>query len=143
MSKIKGIINDGYTEKAYLSEVAGIHPEVRFKFRPMLIERFLDMEEAFQREKSLKVKRQISATYLEEQLVEWDLRDDKDQVVSIKAPLLIRLKPLLYNKIFAIVVGDAATEQDPTWDDEERTEDVKKRLAMFSNETPESTDPKN
>lgn len=112
---MQNFINDGYTESAYLRPIDRLHGEVRFQFRPMLVE-----ERALVFEKSGQVKQddyeRRSASLIVKKLVSWSLTvpdNGEDKPLPITAINFLRLKPAIYTRITAIVLGLDTSDADP------------------------------
>ncbi len=111
------VIADGYTEPGYIKEVSGIHGDVRFTFRPMTVDARSALYALSDKMKP-EAYDQKCAAELAAHLTSWDITDGKDVAVPISAKATINLKPLLFNRLLSIVVGQAATDLDPDWDED-------------------------
>lgn len=108
-------INDGYTETAVLHEVPGLYPRVEFTFRPMLIEQRVFYYKVAQKLEGVQLRRLI-AGHLAQQLVEWDVKDRKGNVVPITVDNVMRLKSRFFDRLFAVVSTEEAPDESPDRD---------------------------
>jgi hypothetical protein len=129
------IEDDGYTEDGYIAEVPRLHPALRFRFRPMLsTERAQAMRDMGKAINSPNAKQSeiISAKLMAERILEWDLKDGSGNIVPVTADMILRVKPQLSNRLYAIVVlgtapsdEDPESEKEPTSQEEQETGDLK------------------
>lgn len=111
--------NDGYTEQGYIAARPGLHPAVRFRYRPSTQEEWA----ALQTEIAGAKKGQgvaLNARYIARKLVAWDLKDDKGDLVPRSATQVARLKPALFEVLYGIVIGMIPSDRDP---DEQKTQE--------------------
>lgn len=106
------IPNDGYTESGYVAEVPRLHPAVRFKFRPALSEQRALYVEAADQYKASKLKT-VEAALLAKLLVSWDLKDPAGNPAPLDEKGLARVKPLLFNRLFRVALGEEPSDDDP------------------------------
>lgn len=111
-------IDDGYTERGFLTAIPGLHPAVAFSYRPMLLTELARFAERTAHASQDAVRRE-AARWLSLKLVEWDLCDSQNRTVPIFAttfPLdnLLRVKPCVFVRMWKIVCGDAPS--DPPFD---------------------------
>lgn len=104
--------DDGYTEDAYIAAVPGIHGAFRFKYRPMLIEEQSALSFAG-REMKPAAYDQKCGKEMAAKLVEWSLCDKRGEPVPVSVRAVLMLKPRLFNRLFAIVLGNDASDPDP------------------------------
>lgn len=121
--EVSGLILDGYTRPGYIAKVPYLHPELRFRFRPML---------ALERDELLTASRRLSpqqfaasmAKAMANRIVEWNLTHD-GQPVTISSDNIQRLQPNLFDRLFWIVSGANVvdgrniSDVDPQWDTSE------------------------
>jgi hypothetical protein len=108
-----GFINDGYTLNGYLKEAPGIHPAVRFKYRPLTVEGRIRLFDGWS---ALPALDQISrtTTMLAKQISQWDLKDAKGGAVSSAEPRNFRrLPPLLHERLLEVIGGISPPDPDP------------------------------
>lgn len=116
---------------AYLAPVALIHPEVRFRYRPMHI-----IERAVFHENTSKMSEQAITTMMSETLaarvISWSITEPKD---GIRQPLALtpvnfrRLEPVLFFKFVDMVIwGSSRGQVDPKAKQEEVDKRVKEEL---------------
>jgi len=111
------IPDDGYTETAFLKAVDKIHPSVTFDFRPMLIEEQAQTRKEWERlakAEDLVGQRKLYAGKLAKHIVGWDLVNPRGGLVAITPENILRLKDVLFFKMFNVVtlnqMGDDAPE---------------------------------
>ena len=104
-------IEDGYTEERYIKAVERMHPEVRFKFRPILAEdraAFIEDVATGSKQDPKKGERLVGQA-LADHLVEWslDLPPTPANIMLLKPSLMNRLSLVI---LYARDPGDT----DPT-----------------------------
>jgi hypothetical protein len=112
------IPDDGYTEEGYIKAEPFIHGELRFRFRPRLVEeksQILDQADAAGRNGESDKFDQRVAKMLSLAVAEWSLKDSKGGTVAISARTILQLKPRLNYKLYQIVMGMIPTDIDPNW----------------------------
>lgn len=112
MPNTLNFIPDGYTESAFVRAIPNIHGDFRFEYRPMLVEERTPLLAASNSMKPDAYDRKCAAE-LAKKLVSWDLADEKGNAVPISAANILRLKPKLWGRVFAIVAGLDAHDGDP------------------------------
>lgn len=133
-----GYIHDGYTRSAYIAARPRLHPELRFQYRPMLSQ---NRAVIFHQIAALEPDdaERVAAEAIRAQLVSWDLQDHTGSNVAITVANLLRVEPNLAVRLFQVVTGRDATDEDPAWSQERSDELADKRLARaLSGATPES-----
>jgi hypothetical protein len=105
-------LSDGYSEKAFLRGVPKLHGALRFTFRPVLAENRADFVERNGRLDAREQTRK-AAELIKGQLVEWDLRTPKGEVVPVSTDAILRLHPRLLDRLLWVVTG-----VEP-WDDDD------------------------
>jgi len=106
------IFDDGYTENGYIAAVPGIYPALRFEFRPMLIKEYLEYAKVSMKLEFFEDRREM-AHALTKKLVRWDLKGRDGELVVFKPDNLLRLKLTLFDKLFKVVAGNVAPDNDP------------------------------
>lgn len=122
MPKVLNYIPDGYTETGYIAEVPRIHGEVRFTFRPMLNEERAIVYGRRAKELSPRELEQQFAAEIVARVNEWSLVQDDGSPLAITRENVLRLKPMLFQRLFQIVAGSDASDVDPTWPQEAKAE---------------------
>ena len=121
-----GFIPDGYVSKGYIEGVPQLYGELRFRFRPVLMEESSEFFEQGARLKAREADRR-TAKLLKDKMVEWDLKDLKGDLLDIDVPVLLRLNRRLFQRLAAIVLGTEPCDLDPQWSDEEQDEFVDRK----------------
>jgi hypothetical protein len=110
---MKAYIDDGCTERGYVAAVPGLHEAVRFSYRPATTPEQNRLQIGCQKldaEKALSLR----FGFLVQRLVEWDLVDRKSQPAPRTTATLERhVKPALFWRLYNIVAGFEASDQDP------------------------------
>lgn len=111
------IEEDGYTEDGYIAEQPRLHPALRFRYRPLLsterAQAMRDMERAL-KSPNAKQSEIVSARLMAERILEWDLRNGQGEVVPVTEEFLLKVKPVLSNRLYAIVIlGASPSDEDP------------------------------
>lgn len=124
MQRLDVIPDDGYTEPAYIKAMNGVHGEIRFTYRPMLIqEQSKATAEAAEagRAKPERYDR-VCAERLAKHLLSWSIRGADGRPLAIEVNTLLRIKPMVFLRLWAIVLGTQASDIDPEWSEEQEAE---------------------
>jgi hypothetical protein len=105
-------IDDGYVEDGYLAAEKGMHGELSFRFRPLLPEQRDGIDQVTIKEGSVKGCRAIAAA-VAKQLQSWSLKDKSGGDVSITVGNVSRLRPRLFDKLWAVIAGRIPSEVKP------------------------------
>lgn len=106
-------IHDTCTLPGYVARSAGLHPALRFQYRPATAEERLRLALAGENEAAPEFGPRTAAL-LAQKLVRWELVDGSP-APPIGASAILRLQPELFEKIHRIVMGYSASEIDPAW----------------------------
>ena len=118
-AEVLGLIEDGYTESGYIAAVPQLHPALRFRFRPLLTEeRTAFLKSIANTDRSQQDKK--ATALVKDRLQEWDLCGRDGAVVPLTADVIKRLKPRLFERLFGIVLGSDAPDEDPEANQEDR-----------------------
>lgn len=103
---IFGLLPDGMDFPGFLAGVARLYPAVRFTYRPMLR---TERAALARRSDGMTGEEQVKgmAAELEKRIKSWDFPR------PAKADTFLRLTPALFDRLFAIVVGDIPPDTDP------------------------------
>jgi len=121
MREMQDFIPDGYTEDGFIAASAGFHGELRFRFRPCdPIEqgRLLEQSDRIPLDQYRRNLSEVVATKIEW----WSLVDKEGTTVQAKPDNLRRLRPALFRRVTAIVLGIEASDEDPRWAEETKRE---------------------
>lgn len=141
---VLGYIHDGYTVPGYIAASPRLHPALRFTFRPVLSQNRAVIFRRIANANDPRREESLAAQAIAAQLLDWDLRDHKGEAVAIEASQILRLQPRLMNRLFRIVMGDEAGDEDPLLTDDARDQDAESELAAaLAGCTPEEADAKN
>lgn len=105
-------IIDGCEEKGYIEPQRNLHPGMRFKFRPFLIDERTRLL-ALNRELTADAQHQNTLEQIAVRITEWNLRDRNGQPIPIAAKTLGTLKPKLYDRVLGIITGLDGSDDDP------------------------------
>jgi hypothetical protein len=116
MSEGNGAANyipDGYTQSAYFREVPGIHTDVRVRFRPLLITQQAQIDREI-KEADFEKRQWIAARWITQQVVNWDIEKKPGEIVSHSdINEVLRLRPLLFNRIWDAINSQDGGDVDP------------------------------
>lgn len=105
-------IPDGYTQRGYIEASEGKHGPLAFTFRPMLPEERDAVEEVL----AIRPARegsQVAAAAVAHALFEWDLRDENGCPLPVGLDCVRRLRPSLFDKLYAVVSGREPSDPPP------------------------------
>lgn len=105
-------INDGYTEEGYIALVPGLHGELRFTFRPFLVEERSQVTAGL-REVKAELHNRKYAIEAAKKVVAWNLTDSGGKAVEVKADNVYRLRPALFDRLIDIMLGMKPSDIDP------------------------------
>jgi hypothetical protein len=104
--------DDGYNEPGYIKAVSGIHGPLRFKFRPMLpTDRATILISGSKLAPDLQQRSYAQA--MRSRMVSWDLKDAHGNPAPITDEVMCRLKPKLFGRLFDVIAGLDAPDDDP------------------------------
>jgi hypothetical protein len=112
--EVLAFIEDGYTQSAYLKAESGIHPDVRFNFRPMTFQEVQQLNSQLAQYEFDHDKRAIlAAEVIQRKVASWDIKDRQGQTKPIEAGFIIRsMRPVVTQRIYNIVSGLEAGDVD-------------------------------
>lgn len=105
-------IPDGYTQRGYIEASEGKHNSLTFAYRPMLSEDRDAVEEVLAIRPAREGSQTVSAA-VTHALIEWDLRDENGCPVAVGLEYVRRLRPVLLDKLYAVVSGREASDAPP------------------------------
>ena len=139
-----GYIHDGYTMAGYIAAAPRLYPALRFTFRPILSQNRAVVFRQIASANDPRREESLAAQAVKAQLVDWDLQDHKGEVVPIDVPSILRMQPRLMNRLFRIVMGDEAGDEDPHLSDDQRSDAAEAELAAaLAGNSPEEAAVKN
>ena len=97
--------DDGYTERGYIAAVAGLHPAVRFEFRPMVHAERAAANAGIMVDNLAKASA-VQCAAISKALRSWDIE-------GLELRQTDMLRPALVEKLYGIVSGMAASDPDP------------------------------
>lgn len=109
------IPNDHYTERGFIRGVPGVHPDIRFTYRPMTVMALGSLYTACERLQDYGQRHKLRAEVIVDKakyLKEWDIPDGKGGVLAVTAANLLRQKPNAYSRIVGIIMGDERSDPD-------------------------------
>lgn len=116
------IINDGYNEPGYLAERKGLHPAVKFTFRPMLHEKRAGVNALIMAGGVNGPRAMVKA--IVDHLVSWDVCDKDKKPVEVSLANVAHLRPNLIEGLYNIVSGWAPSDPEPNATPEEAGADT-------------------
>jgi len=108
-------IPDGYTQNVYFRELSGIHGEFRGRCRPLIMIQQGQVQRELQLAEDDWEKRQwIAARWITQQFVDWNVKQPGGQPVDHKdINQVIRLRPALFNRLWAVLNNQDGGDVDP------------------------------
>ena len=104
-------IEDGCNFKGYIESVPRLHGSMRFTYRPLgQLERV-----ATQKKMEIVTPSQgekIAAETVRRRMIDWDVTHN-DQPVRFETAEILRLQPMLYQKLYLIIFGQLPSDLDP------------------------------
>ena len=95
---LSAFITEDCIEERYIEAVDRMHPEARFKFRPILAEDRAEFIHRAGKEEDPKRAERIAGKALADHLVSWSLGDD------VSPARIMKLKPSLLARLVTIVL---------------------------------------
>jgi hypothetical protein len=114
---------DGYTQKGFIKEELGLHPPLRFEFRPCTVDEgnaYADKVEGT----SNKVSGIEAHKLIAGKVISWDLQDRHGKRVPINEKNVSQISRALHLKVLSIVMGSRASDPDPLASEEEQRENA-------------------
>ncbi len=137
-------IHDGYTRDGYIAAREGLHPAVRFKYRPVMPQDRAVIFRKIQVADDPRRGEEISAAAVVQSIEEWDIRKQDGSLVKLATSQALRLVPSVIDRLFLIVMGSSGTDSDPEASIEDRAERADSDLeAALAGTTPEELEEKN
>lgn len=106
------IIEDGYTEDGYIAAVPGLHPALRFRFRPMLPEEREAISDVI-RQKPIAQGNKLMCEALAARIKSWSATNNKGEPLEITPSNVAKLRPKLQGSVYSIIAGYQASDLDP------------------------------
>jgi hypothetical protein len=108
-----GYIDDGYTLKGYIKEAPGIHPAVRFQYRPVTPAERVQTFDGWDRLPESEKLGRIT-TRLAKNILSWDIQDQKHNPVPCNEPGRYRkLCGPLYTRLQDVIFQMEPSDPDP------------------------------
>lgn len=121
-------IPDGYTESAYLAAAERVHPALRFEYRPVTVKESAVYNRAVKTLEDEKLY-EHAATWAAGRLISWDLADKSGQPVPVSAATLLALRPPLFFKLQAVLLGNSPGDLDPRLEAAAKAQEEQDRAA--------------
>jgi hypothetical protein len=114
-------ISDGYTEEGYIAEQPGMNGELRFTFRPFLIdERAVITNGAEKLDVAMRERKYAAA--VASKLKSWTLLDGGGKLVEITPETVAHVNPPVLVRLTDIVMKMRPSDIDPRWGDKTKSE---------------------
>lgn len=123
------IIHDGYTEPGYLAERKGLHPAVKFSFRPMLHEERTAVNNLIIAGGVKGPRAMVSA--IQKHVTEWDVKGKDGKPAEITLENIARLRPNQVEGLYNIVSGWSPSDPDPAATPQEAGEQADVSMAAW------------
>lgn len=106
---VAAFIDDGYTETAHIAAAEGVYPAISFRFRPVTAGEFSEYAHRLESSNAAETK-QVTAEFVVGKLIDWDVRSGDGSKVAITVENVLKLKHVVYLKLFQIVIGDEPSD---------------------------------
>ncbi len=106
-------IHDGYTRNGHIKAVPGLHPEVKFTFRPATAAQVELILGKTRREQNDDAVTSFHSQVIASHVIEWDIQDEKKRPLEIKVDKIRRLQSGVFGKLFGMVIGQIPSEETP------------------------------
>jgi|SRR5579859_1136217 len=108
------LIEDGYSVTTTIPRVAGLHPAVKVRFRPALMEERSEWRMRSAADLGGKERTVRACDLLKTHLEQWDIKNRAGTEVRHNDPsVLAKLQPTLFEKILDLILGyEPAKEED-------------------------------
>lgn len=117
---------DGYTLPGYLDAVPGLHPALRFRYRPVTPEERIEIIQITEA-KPAKVARKMLAQLLADRLSEWNVpntdaaKSESGESEPITPQFLESFKFPPWNRLLGIIIYSSdVSDIDPEWSRDDR-----------------------
>lgn len=139
--------HDGYSrEDGFIKEEPRLYNALRFKWRPVTVQQrsvvYRLMDDAVAANDPNKAE-SISADAMVRALISWDLKDQNGKDVPISVANVLRLQPNLGVRLFRILMGREAPDEDSIVTPAAREAQVQDALTAAFGKSPEEEDAKN
>jgi hypothetical protein len=122
--------DDGYTRNGYLADKPGVHPEVRFRYRPTLVaEQAVVLNWFTSDPPAVRVGK--CAEMLSKHLLEWSIAGADGLKLPITPKNLMRINPRIFSRLVDIVSCSAASDVDPDATPEESEETARAKALLI------------
>jgi hypothetical protein len=108
---------DGYTQTGFLKGLSNLYEDLRFTYRPAVVEERSQILSGYSNSKADAFDRKV-AQFLAQKIKSWDVIDQNGQDVAVSAAAILRLPPELFQKVWQVVGGFEACDTDPNWPDD-------------------------
>jgi hypothetical protein len=125
--KLTHIIPDGYEEPGYIAEQPGLHPEVRFVYRPMLADARDTLARASSGKQPSEYYKILSAA-MASRIVSWSVASPDGKPLPVNAATALALRPRLFDRLYAIICGDLPSDIDPKASPQAKNEEAEAAL---------------
>ena len=142
MSELNGhplaYIHDGYTINGYIAAEPRLYPAIRFVYRAMLNQNRSVIYRQIEQTADARKGESIAAAAIKSQLVSWDVVDHESKCIPIEVPHILRLQPILFQRLFRVITGSSPSDEDPDEQADEQAEDAEQSLQdALAGTTPE------
>lgn len=97
-------IPDGYTRTVTIDAVAGMHPAVTYKDRPMMIEQRADFVAKWRALPEGAKREQLQASFLDYHVTEWNIVQADGSVLPKTKANILRLRNVLFDRMANITL---------------------------------------
>jgi hypothetical protein len=98
---------DGYTRRARINAAPGLHGELNFSYRPLLVDQRDDITKlVLDKRQTTKQVYDAMSSMMAGQITQWDASAERDgEEVAINAANVRRLPPALFDRVFDVICG--------------------------------------
>jgi predicted butyrate kinase (DUF1464 family) len=124
MSQALAWLPDGHTFEGYLSALPRMYPAVRFSYRQIGNGERAEIRSRIAKAANPTEGEKVCARAIAKHVLAWDVRDAEGETVAIEADNVMRLQPILFARLFNVVMGVQPCDRDPNASDEENDENA-------------------
>lgn len=116
-----GFISDGYTQDGYIAAERGLYEDFNFEFRPMTRTEIAILSKDILKESNPQQQEFIAAKTVRKHIMSWDLKDERDEIVSLNTENIRRMHPMLFSRVYQILQGNDVGDVKPNDSDSQNS----------------------
>jgi hypothetical protein len=102
---VPNYIPDGYTQHGHIKPAQGLHDGCSWTYRPILTADRAEITRQMELEKDARRGEAVSAVAMAQRIIAWDIVDDKQKEVPITGNNILHLQPMLYLRMWKVMIG--------------------------------------